>query len=253
MHDFLFGIYPYIALAVLLIGSVARYERDPFTWKTSSSQLLRRRQLMIGSTLFHVGVLVIFFGHLVGLLTPIALFDALGISHGAKQLLAVIAGGVAGIMALVGGAMLLHRRWMDPRIRKTSSFADIAILVLLLAQLILGLGTIFISLQHLDGHEMTKFMTWAQMIFTFRSGAADQIADVALLFKMHLFLGLTIFLVFPFTRLAHVLSGFFAPLRYLFLRPGYQLVRSRRRRPLDERRAAFDRRQPVAGPKAGGK
>ncbi|NGQ92417.1 respiratory nitrate reductase subunit gamma [Rhodobacter sp. HX-7-19] len=253
MHDFLFGIYPYIALAVLLIGSVARYERDPFTWKTSSSQLLRRRQLMIGSTLFHVGVLVIFFGHLVGLLTPIALFDALGISHGAKQLLAVIAGGVAGIMALVGGAMLLHRRWMDPRIRKTSSFADIAILVLLLAQLILGLGTIFISLQHLDGHEMTKFMTWAQMIFTFRSGAADQIADVALLFKMHLFLGLTIFLVFPFTRLAHVLSGFFAPLRYLFLRPGYQLVRSRRRRPLDERRAAFDRRQAVAGPKAGGK
>lgn len=253
MHDFLFGIYPYIALAVLLIGSVARYERDPFTWKTSSSQLLRRRQLMIGSTLFHVGVLVIFFGHLVGLLTPIALFDALGISHGAKQLLAVIAGGVAGIMALVGGAMLLHRRWMDPRIRKTSSFADIAILVLLLAQLILGLGTIFISLQHLDGHEMTKFMTWAQMIFTFRSGAADQIADVALLFKMHLFLGLTIFLVFPFTRLAHVLSGFFAPLRYLFLRPGYQLVRSRRRRPLDERRAAFDRRQAAAGPKAGGK
>lgn len=253
MHDFLFGIYPYIALAVLLIGSVARYERDPFTWKTSSSQLLRRRQLMIGSTLFHIGVLVIFFGHLVGLLTPIALFDALGISHGAKQLLAVIAGGVAGIMALVGGAMLLHRRWMDPRIRKTSSFADIAILVLLLAQLILGLGTIFISLQHLDGHEMTKFMTWAQMIFTFRSGAADQIADVALLFKMHLFLGLTIFLVFPFTRLAHVLSGFFAPLRYLFLRPGYQLVRSRRRRPLDERRAAFDRRQAVAGPKAGGK
>ena len=66
MHDFLFGIYPYIALAVLLIGSVARYERDPFTWKTSSSQLLRRRQLMIGSTLFHIGVLVIFFGHLVG-------------------------------------------------------------------------------------------------------------------------------------------------------------------------------------------
>lgn len=248
MHGFLFGIYPYIALAVLLIGSVARYERDPFTWKTSSSQLLRRRQLMIGSTLFHVGVLVIFFGHLVGLLTPIAFFDALGISHGAKQLLAVIAGGVAGVMALVGGAMLLHRRWMDPRIRKTSSFADIAILVLLLVQLILGLGTIFVSLQHLDGHEMTKFMTWAQMIFTFRAGAADQIADVALLFKLHLLLGLTIFLVFPFTRLAHVLSGFFAPLRYLLLRSGYQIVRTRRHRPLEERRHAFDKRQAGRGP-----
>lgn len=248
MHNFLFGIYPYIALSVLLIGSIARYDRDPFTWKTSSSQLLRRKQLMIGSILFHIGVLVIFFGHLVGLLTPIALFDALGISHGAKQLLAVIAGGIAGVMAVIGGVMLFHRRWMDPRIRKTSSIADIAILALLLAQLGLGLGTIFVSVNHLDGHEMTKFMSWAQMIFTFRSGAADQIAGVALVFKLHLLLGLTIFLIFPFTRLAHVLSGFFAPLRYLFLRSGYQIVRSRRSRPLEERRRAHDARQGKSGP-----
>lgn len=244
MHEFLFGIYPYIALSVLLIGSVARYERDPFTWKTSSSQLLRRRQLIIGSVLFHVGVLVIFLGHLVGLLTPIAIFDAVGISHGAKQLLAVIAGGIAGAMALAGGVMLFHRRWTDPRIRKTSSFADIAILALLIAQLLLGLGTIFISLQHLDGHEMTKFMAWAQMIFTFRSGAAAQIADVALVFKLHLFLGLTIFLLFPFTRLVHMLS---VPIRYVTLRPGYQIVRSRRTRRLEERRRDFDRLQVKPG------
>ncbi|WP_323780932.1 respiratory nitrate reductase subunit gamma [Thalassovita sp.] len=237
MHDFLFGIYPYIALSILLIGSVARYERDPFTWKSSSSQLLRRKQLIIGSVLFHVGVLVIFFGHLIGLLTPIAIFDALGISHGAKQILAVVAGGIAGAMALAGGGMLFHRRWTDPRIRKTSSFADIAILALLLAQLVLGLGTIFVSLKHLDGREMTKFMSWAQMIFTFRSGAADQIADVALVFKLHLFLGLTIFLLFPFTRLVHMLS---VPIRYVTLRPGYQIVRSRRRRPLEDRRSAHD-------------
>jgi len=250
MHNFLFGIYPYIALSVLLVGSAVRYERDPFTWKTSSSQLLRRRQLVIGSILFHVGVLVIFFGHLVGLLTPIAVFDALGISHGAKQLLAVVAGGVAGVMALVGGLMLFHRRWADPRIRKTSSFADTSILALLLAQLVLGLGTIFVSLGHLDGHEMTKFMSWAQMIFTFRSGAADQIVDVATVFKLHLFLGLTIFLVFPFTRLVHVLSGFFAPLRYLLARPGFQIVRSRRQRPIEERRRDFDRLQAKRGPTA---
>lgn len=240
MHNFLFGIYPYIALSVAIIGSIARYERDPFTWKTSSSQLLRRKQLILGSILFHVGVLVIFFGHLVGLLTPIAVFDALGISHGAKQLLAVVAGGVAGVMALIGGGLLFHRRWTDPRIRKTSSFGDIAILALLLAQLVLGLGTIFVSLGHLDGHEMTRFMAWAQRILTFRSGAADQISDVALIFKLHLVLGLTIFLVFPFTRLVHMLS---VPLRYVTLRPGYQIVRSRRRRPLDERRRAHDARQ----------
>ena len=235
MHDFLFGIYPYIALSVLALGSIARYERDPFTWKTSSSQLLRRRQLVIGSVLFHVGVLVVFFGHLVGLLTPIAFFDMLGISHGAKQILAIVVGGVAGAMALVGGLMLLHRRLFDPRIRATSRFADIAILALLVAQLVIGIGTIFISLQHLDGYEMVKFMAWAQGIFTFEAGAAAYISDAHWLFKLHLFLGLTIFLVFPFTRLVHMLS---APVRFLW-RPGYQVVRSRRTAPLPPRGRAM--------------
>ncbi|WP_368185331.1 respiratory nitrate reductase subunit gamma [Aestuariibius sp. HNIBRBA575] len=224
MHNFFFGIYPYIALTVLILGSIARYETDPFTWKSSSSQLLRRKQLILGSVLFHVGVLVIFLGHFFGLLTPIWVFDALGIGHGVKQTLAVVAGGIAGVMALIGGGLLMHRRWTDPRIRRTSSFADIAILGLLLAQLVLGLGTIVVSLQHLDGHEMTKFMSWALGIFTFDGNAASYIQDVAWIFKLHLFLGLTIFLVFPFTRLVHMLS---VPLRYL-TRPGYQVVRSRR-------------------------
>lgn len=225
MHNFLFGIYPYIALAVLAIGSIARYERDPFTWKSKSSQLLRRKQLILGSVLFHIGVLTIFFGHLVGLLSPIVIWDMLGISHTGKQLLAVIVGGVAGVAALVGGILLLHRRLMDPRIRATSNFADIAILVLLLTQLVLGLGTIFVSLQHLDGGEMVRLMTWAQAIFTFQPNAADNIIGIHWLFQLHLVLGLTIFLVFPFTRLVHMLS---APLRYV-IRPGFQIVRTRKR------------------------
>ena len=233
MNQFFFGTFPYIALAIGIIGSIARYERDPFTWKTSSSQLLRRKQLVMGSILFHVGVLVIFAGHFVGLLTPIWIFDAIGISHGAKQTLAVVAGGIAGVMALAGGLMLFHRRWTDPRIRKTSSFADIAILAMLLMQLVLGLFTILVSLQHLDGYEMTKFMSWAQGIFTFDGAAASYIADVALVFKLHIILGLTIILVFPFTRLVHMLS---VPVRY-FYRPGYQIVRSRRQNPLPERAA----------------
>jgi nitrate reductase gamma subunit len=214
---------------VLVIGSIARYETDPFTWKTSSSQLLRRKQLILGSVLFHLGILVIFFGHFVGLLTPIQIFDALGISHSAKQLLAMGAGGIAGVLSLIGGLLLLHRRLFDSRIRKTSSFADIGILAIIVLQLILGIGTIFISAQHLDGHEMTKFMTWTQKIVTFRAGAAEEIADVALIFKLHMFLGLTIFALFPFTRLVHMLS---VPVRYL-LRPGYQIVRSRRRHPAE--------------------
>ncbi len=224
VHHLLFGIYPYVALAVLAVGSVIRYDREPYSWRAGSSQLLRRKQLIVGSVLFHAGVLLIFAGHVVGLLTPIAVFDTLGISHGAKQLLAIVAGGFAGVLGIGGATLLIHRRFFDPRVRAASSLADNLIILLLWLQLALGLATIPFSLQHLDGHEMVKFMNWAQGIFTFRAGASDQIADVAPVFKLHLFLGLTILLLFPFTRLVHMLS---APVRYVW-RPGYQVVRSRK-------------------------
>ena len=224
MNNFLFGIYPYIAIVVMIVASIVRYERDPFTWKSKSSQLLRKRQFIAGSVLFHVGVLAIFAGHLVGLLTPIQIFDALGVSHAAKQILAISAGGVAGVMALIGGMLLLHRRLFDPRIRANSTLADTGIMVLLMAQLLLGLASIIVSLNHLDGEEMMKLMNWAQGIIYLRAGAAAYVTDVHWLFKAHIVLGLTIFLLFPFTRLVHIFS---APLRYLW-RPGYQIVRSRR-------------------------
>jgi nitrate reductase gamma subunit len=224
VHHLLFGVYPYLALAVLAVGSVIRYDREPYSWRAGSSQLLRRKQLIVGSVLFHAGVLVIFLGHVGGLLTPIAIWDALGVPHGAKQLLAMIAGGVAGFFAIIGATLLIHRRFFDPRVRASSSFSDNLVILLLWLQLALGLGTIPISAQHLDGAEMVKFMEWAQSIFTFRAGASDLIRDAAPVFKLHLFLGLTIFLIFPFTRLVHMLS---APLRYVW-RTGYQIVRSKR-------------------------
>lgn len=226
LNTLVFGIYPYIALAVMVIGSVIRYDREPYTWRSGSSQLLRRKQLMLGSVLFHAGVLIVFVGHLIGLLTPIAFFDAIGISHGFKQIMAIVIGGVAGIAALIGASLLVHRRLFDPRIRATSSFADNAIIIILWLQLVLGLLTIPISLGHLDGAEMVKFMSWAQSIFTFRTGASDYVMDANPIFKLHLFLGLTIFLIFPFTRLVHMLS---VPIRYVW-RPGYQVVRSKQRR-----------------------
>lgn len=224
LNQILFGVYPYVALSVLVLGSVIRFDREPYTWRTGSSQLLRRKQLMAGSVLFHLGVLAIFGGHFVGLLTPVIVWDTLGVTHGAKQMLAIVAGGVAGAFAMVGGLLLLHRRLMDPRVRANSSFSDTAILMLLIAQLTLGLATIPISLTHRDGHEMLKFMNWAQGIFTLRPGVANYVADVHWIFKAHLTLGLTILLVFPFTRLVHMLS---APVWYLNRR-GWQLVRTRR-------------------------
>jgi nitrate reductase gamma subunit len=225
LNNALYGWYPYVALTVFLLGSLLRFDHAQYTWRTGSSQLLRRRQMLWGSNLFHVGVLGIFAGHFAGLLTPVAVFDALGISHTFKQLLAMTAGGVAGLACWIGIALLAHRRLFDPRIRNTSSVSDIAILLLLWVQLTLGLLTIPVSAQHLDGHEMVKLMNWAQGIVTLHPGSADLIADVSPIFKCHLFLGMTIFLVFPFTRLVHVWS---VPVWYLG-RTGYQVVRTTRR------------------------
>ena len=224
LNTAVFGVYPYIALVVLVIGSIIRFDREQYTWRSGSSQLLRRKQLVTGSLLFHLGILVIFLGHLVGLLTPIAVFDALRIGHGQKQVLAIVVGGVAGVFCMIGALMLLHRRLFDARIRATSSFADTTILILLTVQLGLGMATIPVSMGHLDGSEMVKFMGWSQAIFTLRTDAAILVQDAHPIFKAHLFLGLTILLVFPFTRLVHMLS---APVWYINRR-GWQLVRSKR-------------------------
>ena len=222
INQFLFGIYPYIALTVLIVGSLFRYDRDQYTWKADSSQMLRSKGMMIGSNFFHVGIILLFFGHLVGLLTPEPVYHVF-MSAGTKQIMAMAAGGVFGIICFIGMTILLRRRLFDPRIRATSKFSDIAILLILYVQLILGLLTIPFSAQHLDGSSMVALANWAQYIVTFRSGAADFVVHEAWIFKAHLFLGLTIFLIFPFTRLVHVFS---VPIKYL-TRKGYQIVRSR--------------------------
>jgi nitrate reductase gamma subunit len=221
VHHALFGVYPYIALAVFLIGSVVRFDTDQYGWRSKSSQLLRRKQLIVGSVLFHVGILGILAGHAVGLLTPVAVFEFLGISHGFKQMMAIVVGGICGTACFVGLVMLLHRRLFDSRIRRTSSFSDIAVLLILFAQLSLGMATIPLSLGHLDGHMMVQFMNYVQGIVTLRP-QPELIAGVPLIFKLHMFLGFTIFLIFPFTRLVHVWS---APVGYLFR--NYQVVRTK--------------------------
>lgn len=223
VHNLLFVIYPYICLAVFLMGSLARFDRDQYTWKSDSSQMLRARQLRWGSNLFHIGILFLFFGHSVGLLTPHWVYEPF-ITPAQKQMVAIVAGGVAGVVCFVGLTLLLHRRIFDPRIRLTSHRTDLAILVILWIQLVLGLITLPFSLGHSDGAVMLTLSDWAQRIFTLRPDASGLLA-LDWPYKVHLVLGMTIFLLFPFSRLVHVWSGF-ASVAYVF-RP-YQVVRSRR-------------------------
>jgi len=223
LHNFLFAVYPYIGLSVFLMGSLARFDRDQYTWKSDSSQLLRKGQLKWGSNLFHAGILFLFFGHSVGLLTPHWVYEPF-ITPAQKQLLAVVAGGVAGFFCFIGLTLLLHRRIFDPRIRLTSPRTALMILVILWVQLVLGLVTLPFSLGHTDGSVMLKLSAWAQSIVTLQPNA-DHLAGLDWPYLVHLVLGMTIFVLFPFSRLVHVWSGF-GTLAYV-LRP-YQVVRSRR-------------------------
>lgn len=220
VNTLLFGVYPYIALAICLIGSWARFDLSQYTWKTGSSQMLRPQGMRVASNLFHIGVLFILGGHFVGLLTPSAVYHSF-ISTEQKQLLAMVSGGFFGVVGLIGLIMLIQRRLNDPRIRATSSRSDIMILFVLLAQLLLGLGTVVASTQHLDGSVMVMLADWAQSVVTLQPlQAAAAIAPVGLVYKLHVFLGLTLFVLFPFTRLVHIVS---APVWYLGRR--YQIVR----------------------------
>ena len=223
LNQLLFVIIPYIALTVFFIGSLIRYDRDQYTWKADSSQLLESKQLRRGSIPFHIGILAIFLGHFVGLLTPNEVWHLLGISAATKQLVAMGAGGLFGIICFYGMCILIVRRLTNPRILAISSKMDISILLLLFLQLIIGLASIFVSAGHMDGQEMLKLMSWAQNILTFDpSTAAASIASVHWIFKLHILVGMVIFILFPFSRLVHIWS---VPVKYL--RRNYQVVRSK--------------------------
>jgi nitrate reductase gamma subunit len=223
LNEFLFGIYPYLALAVFFVGSLIRFDREQYTWRSGSSQLLRARPLRWGSNLFHIGVLFLLFGHTVGMVTPHWAYEHF-MTAGEKQILAMVSGGVAGALALVGLTLLLHRRLADPRIRATSSSMDMLLLFLLWVQLALGMATIPLSGQHLDGSMMLMLAEWAQRIVTFRGGAADLVTGAPWVFKVHMVLGLTLFLIFPFSRLVHIWSGLAA---VTYVGRAYQVVRQR--------------------------
>jgi len=223
MNHFLFGLYPYIALTIFLLGSLVRYDREQYTWKTGSSQMLESKQLRRGSLPFHVGIIMVLMGHFVGLLTPHQVWDVLGITAGMKQVFAMAMGGIFGLVCLYGLVILINRRLTNERVRATSSKMDITLLFLLLAQLVLGLISIFVSMGHLDGKEMLLLMSWAQNIVTFDpTEASTSIASVHIIFKLHVFLGMSLFVVFPFSRLVHVWS---VPLKYF--NRNYQVVRSK--------------------------
>ena len=211
---FIFGGYPYLAGTIFLLGSWIRFDREQYTWKSDSSQLLSNKNMRLASNLFHVGILAVFFGHLVGLLTPHSWFLALGVSDVTHQYVALYLGTIFGSICLIGALMLFLRRINDPRIRAVSRTRDTFIIGWLLATVAIGLGTTVVSWGHAasgDTSTMIQLTLWVQSVATLQP-QPDLLQGVPLIFKIHLFFGMTVFLLFPFTRLVHVWS---VPLTYL--------------------------------------
>jgi nitrate reductase gamma subunit len=227
LHNFIYGVYPYIALSVFLFGSLIRFDREQYTWKSDSSQLLTKANMRLASNLFHIGVLAIFAGHAVGLLTPHGVFLALGVPDMTHQMVAIWAGTIFGLLALIGAVMLWVRRMFNARVSAASRGSDKFILTWLLLTLMLGLCTIPFSLGHANAGNadvMIALANWVQSIVYLHPNPA-LLLEVDTIYKVHMFFGMTVFLVFPFTRMVHIWSGF-GSVTYSF-RP-YQLVRSRR-------------------------
>ena len=227
----LWGILPYVMLAVLIGGTIWRYRYDKFGWTTRSSQLYESRLLRIGSPLFHFGLLVVIVGHVIGLIIPKAWTEAFGVTEGMYHVVALGLGSIAGIATLGGVAILIYRRrTTGPVFMATTKNDKMMYLVLVLA-IIAGLATTLISVFG-PHHEQTYRDTvapWFRSLFVFQPDIASM-SQATLEFQIHTLIGMALFMIWPFTRLVH---AFTAPIRYLF-RP-YIVYRSRDGRPSSAR------------------
>lgn len=224
MDVLLWVIFPYICLAVFVVGHVWRYRYDQFGWTTRSSQMYESRLLRIGSPLFHFGLLFVLGGHLLGLVIPKNWTEAIGISQSAYHFMAVSIGAIAGICTVVGMLMLIWRRRITPAVFSATTAMDKFMYVALAGVILLGLANTVAGniISHYDYREGVSI--WFRQIFTLSPDPA-LMAAAPLTFQLHALLAVFLFALWPFTRLVHVFS---APIDYLW-RP-YVVYRARQDR-----------------------
>ena len=220
INNLLFTYFPHIALAIFFFGLVTRLILINRTVQAESSQFLADKKVKLGSNLFHVGIIFVFFGHLT-LFIPEWLYHMVMTTE-TKRIIALSMGSFFGLMAVVGMTILIFRRSTDPRIKENSSFQDYFIIILLLVEAIVGL-TAVAETATAPIEKYAALSHWAQAVITFQPDAGVILANHPIQFKIHIVTGLFIFMIFPYTKLMHMLVY---PFVYIF-RSGYQLVRKR--------------------------
>lgn len=221
LKQFLWVILPYVVLTIFIGGHIWRYQYDQFGWTSKSSEVLEKRQLRLGSLLFHWGILFVFIGHVMGILIPEAVYETMGISEEAYHLIALAGGIPAGLAALIGLIILTRRRIAAKRVRVTSSRGDWIALFFLAIVILTGLFSTLLNIDSNGFDYRTTIGPWFRGVLMFRPNPA-YMEQVPIWFQIHIIAALGIFAVWPFTRLVHVFS---LPLRYL--RRNYVVYRKR--------------------------
>ena len=221
--EIFWDVVPYVTLAIVVVGTWWRYRYDKFGWTTRSSQLYESRLLRIGSPMFHFGMLVVVFGHVIGLVIPQSWTDAVGLSHHAYHVQAVILGSIAGITTLAGISLLIYRRRTHGPVFMATTANDKLMYVVLVLAIVAGLCATALGSGVLgEAYNYRETVSvWFRSIWILQP-RGDLMAQAPIYFQVHVMIGLALFCLWPFTRLVHAFS---APIGYLF-RP-YVVYRSR--------------------------
>lgn len=212
LSQFSWVIFPYVCIAVFIVGHIYRYKTDQFNWTAKSSEFIEKKQLMIGSILFHLGIIPVILGHVSGLGIPKSWTQSLGVSDHLYHLGALYIGGFFGFITLAGMVILTARRFTIKSVRKLSTASDLIVNVLLLFIVFMGMfSTLATNVVQPEFDYRESISVWFRGLLIFRPDAT-LMADVPLSFKIHVLSGFAIFALWPFTRLVHVWS---VPLNYI--------------------------------------
>jgi nitrate reductase gamma subunit len=212
IDQFLWVIFPYICIAVFIVGHIFRYRTDQFSWTAKSSEFIEKKQLMIGSLLFHIGIIPVIMGHVSGLAIPKSWLHAVGVNDHLYHIGAIYIGGFFGFVTLAGMIILTSRRFTKSTVRKLSSTSDLIVNVILLFIVFMGIyATLVTNAVQPDFDYRTSISVWFRNLFILQPDASYML-NVPMSFKIHVVTGFLIFALWPFTRLVHVWS---VPLNYV--------------------------------------
>lgn len=212
IDQFLWVIFPYVCIVVFIVGHIFRYRYDQFGWTAKSSEFIEKKQLMIGSLLFHLGIIPVFLGHVSGLGIPKSWTQAVGISDEMYHMGAVWGGGFFGVVTLIGMFMLTFRRFSVKQVRSLSSTSDFIVNGLLLFIVFIGVYSSLVTNNVVVGFDYRDSISvWFRSLFVLQPDVG-LMAGVPIAFKLHMLSGFLIFALWPFTRLVHAWS---VPVNYV--------------------------------------